>query len=576
MFRREARFAPHNVVTDGAWSVAVYVRLSDEDRNKRRKLDPSQSIENQAEYLRNYIELKNDNSEGEAPGEQYPLRIYKIYSDDDCTGMNFDRGGFRQMMQDIESNLVDCIMVKTLSRLGRNDREMQQYLKEEFEKNGREVRVCAVGDSYDSLYQDPMDMLVQFKLMINENYSQIQHTNVTIGMHTMQKKGKYIGAFAPYGYRKDPADKHHLVRDEAAAVVVERIFEEYLRGVSPREIARKLTSDGFVNPSSYKRQTGSNFVCGRKISENEKHWTSSTVKKILMDEMYTGTVVQHKQEKKKLLDKKPVAVPKKDWIRVPGMHEPLVSKEVWDTAQSMMKTIQRDVTKEDEVTIFKGVLRCGDCGHALRKKWDKYETRGGKRQKYLYYNCGTYRDYGKKKENSPDAPGCSSHYISDKLLRKIVLDDLNQIIAQIQDLTEFVERQKGKGGAGAAASALEKVIQDKEAQVKRIQGRLKRARNKWLDEEMTREEYEEVREDSQSEIHAFQAEISGLKKRISRNEMVQENPWVRELLKHGGMMELDRATVVKLISGIEVYEDRTIKITYKFSDEFDFLFAKRY
>lgn len=566
MSRKEARFLPHNAVSDQAWSVAVYVRLSDEDRNKKRKMDPSRSIENQVEYLKNHIEMQNENSE-----DEHPLEIYKVYSDDDCTGMNFDRGGFRQMLQDIESGLVDCIMVKTLSRLGRNDREMQQYLKEEFERNGCEVRVCAVGDSYDSLYDDPMDMLIQFKLMINENYSQIQHTNVTIGMHTMQKQGKYIGAFAPYGYQKDPADKHHLVRDEAAAVVVERIFEEYLRGISPKEIARGLTSDGIVNPSSYKRQNGSKFVCGNKISESEKHWTSPTVKKILMDEVYTGTVVQHKKEKKKLLDEKPVAVPKKDWIRVPDMHEAIVSKEVWETAQRMMKTIRRDETKEDEVTIFKGVLRCGDCGHAMRKKWDKYNTKDGKRQKYLYYNCGTYRDYGRKKQ---DAPICSSHYISDKLLRKIVLDDLNQIIAQIQNLAEFVERQKRKGGTGA--EPLEKAIRDKEARVKRIQERLKRARNKWLDEELTRDEYEEVREGSQSEINDLQAEISELKKRTSKREAVQENPWVQELLKCGRIKELDRATVVKLIRCIEVFEDRTIKITYNFSDEFDYLFAKRF
>lgn len=566
MFKKEARFLPHNAVTDRAWSVAVYVRLSDEDRDKRRKMDPSQSIENQVEYLKNYIEMQNESS-----GDEYPLQIYKIYSDDDCTGMNFNRGGFRQMLQDIERNRVDCIMVKTLSRLGRNDREMQQYLKEQFERNGCEVRVCAVGDSYDSLYQDPMDMLVQFKLMINENYSQIQHTNVTIGMHTMQKKGKYIGAFAPYGYQKDPADKHHLVRDEAAAVVVERIFEEYLRGVSPKQIARSLTKDGIVNPSSYKRQNGSKFVCGKKVSENEKHWTGSTVKKILMDEVYTGTVVQHKQEKKKLLDKKPAAVPKRDWIRVPDMHEALVSKEVWDTAQRMMKTIGRDATKEGEVTIFKGVLKCGDCGHALRKKWDKYVTRDGKEQKYLYYNCGTYRDYGRKNEDAPDTPGCSSHYISDKLLRKIVLDDLNQIIAQIHNLTAFVERRRRKDGTGTETLAREKAIRDRETQVRRIQERLKRARNKWLDEELPGEEYEEVREDSQSEINALRAEIAELQKRISESEVVQENAWIQELLKCGKIRELDRATVVKLVKCIEVFEDRTIKVSYNFSDGFDYL-----
>lgn len=570
MYRENVRFLPHNEkCKDKAWSVAIYVRLSDEDRNKRKKSDPSQSIENQVEYLRNYVEILRGNSK-----DGYGLEIYKVYSDDDCTGMNFDRGGFRQMMLDIKCGLVDCIMVKTLSRLGRNDREMQQYLKEEFEQNGHEVRVCAVGDGYDSLYQDPMDMGVQFKLMMNENYSQIQHTNVTIGMHTMQKKGKYVGAFAPFGYQKDPEDKHHLIRDDGAAVIVERIFDEYLKGVSPKQIARGLTADGFLNPSAYKKKNGSNFVCGKKISETETHWTSSTVKKILMDEVYTGTVVQHKQEKKKLLDKKPVSVPKKDWIRVPNMHEALVTKEMWDTVQGMMKTIQRDVTKDDEVTIFKGVLKCGDCGHAMRKKWDTYKTKEGEKHKYLYYNCGTYRDYGLKKEDSKNAPGCSSHYISDKLLRKIVMDDLNQIIGQLQNLRELVERQGKKGGT--ETELLKKVILDKEEQVGRIQERLKRARNRWLDDEMTKEEYEETKEDNQSHIDGLRAEISELEKRITKSETILDNLWVQKLLEHGRLTELDRETVVTLVRSIEVFEDKTIKIIYKFSDEFDYLFAESF
>lgn len=570
MHREKVRFLPHNqICKDKAWSVAIYVRLSDEDRNKRRKTDMSQSIENQVEYLKNYVEMLSGNS-----GDGYGLEIYKVYSDDDCTGMNFDRGGFRQMMLDIKCGLVDCIMVKTLSRLGRNDREMQQYLKEEFEQDGQEVRVCAVGDSYDSLYQEPMDIGVQFKLMMNENYSQIQHTNVTIGMHTMQKKGKYVGAFAPFGYQKDPADKHHLIRDDGASVIVERIFDEYLKGVSPKEIARRLTAEGFVNPSSYKKQNGSNFVCGKKISENEKHWTSSTVKKILMDEVYTGAVVQHKQEKKRLLDKKPVLIPKEEWIRVQGMHEALVSKEVWDTVQGMMKTVQRDTTKKDEVTIFKGILKCGDCGHAMRKKWDNYKTKGGEKHKYLYYNCGTYRDYGSPKENSENAPGCTSHYISDKLLRKIVMDDLNQIIGQLSDLRGLIERQ-GKNG-GTETEWLKKVIPDKEEQVGRIQERLKRARNRWLDDEMTKEEYEETKEDNQSHINALRAEISELEKRITKSETILDNSWVQKLLEHGRLTELDRETVVTLVRSIEVFEDKSIKITYKFSDEFDYLFAQSF
>lgn len=568
MQKGNPRFIPHNMVHgEQKWSVAIYVRLSDEDRDKKRKTDLSQSIQNQIEYLENYVEMLNENMDG-----GFRLEIYRIYSDDDCTGMNFERGGFKQMLFDIKRNLVDCIMVKSLSRLGRNDREMQQYLKEEFEQSGSEVRVCAVGDAYDSLYKDPMDMELRFKLMLNEQYSQTQHTNVMIGMHTMQKKGKYVGAFAPYGYIKDPKDKHHFVIDDVASVVVKRIYREYLEGISPKEIARGLTEDGIVNPSTYKRMNGSNFVCGKKVSEGEKHWTGPTVKHILMDEVYTGTIVQHKRVKNRLLDRKPTAVPKQDRIRVHGMHEPIVPKMDWDAVQGMMKTIRRDNTGRDEITIFKGLLKCGDCGHAMRKKWDGYSTKEGEKHKYLYYNCATYKDYGRKRDDREEAPGCSSHSISDQIIRKIVLDDINTIIGQLQGLQEIVNCQRKEDSL--EADALKRLVRGKRNETNRIRERLKKARNKWLDEEMTREEYEETKRDNNNRMEALGAEIAELEKRITGGETEGVPLWVQELLRLGRMTELDRATVVKLISRIEVYEDKTIRITYKFTDEWDFLFAK--
>ncbi len=555
----QARFSPHNIVHQGKkWSVAIYVRLSDEDRDKRRKADQSQSIQNQISYLNNYLEMMNGSREG-----GWPLELYQIYCDDDCTGMNFDREDFCRMMRDVENGMVDCIMVKTLSRLGRNDREMQQYLKEDFEKDGREIRVCAIGDAFDSLYQDPMnDIEIGIRLMMNEQYSQTQHTNVMIGMHTMQKDGKYIGAFAPYGYRKDPLDKHHLLIDEEAAMVVRRIFEEYLGGKSPGEIARGLTGDGIENPSTYKRRTGSNFVCGKKISDRETHWISSTVKRILMDEVYTGTVVQHKQVKKRLLDKKPVIVPEKERIRVENMHEPVISRLSWQTARGMMRTVRRDTAGAGDM-IFKGVLKCGDCGHAMRKRYDRYETARGDVHRYLYYNCGTYRDHGKKDEMQEGVPGCTSHYISDKTIRNIVLEDINKMLARRQDLQEIVCRLRKEGSAGE--DGLKKLAEAKEREVCRIHEILKNARKKWLAGKMTDAEYEESRDALESDMRAVRASIAEVERQSGKGEDTLDTPWVRGLLADGRLAGLDRITVVKLVRRIEVYADKTIRIVYNFS-----------
>lgn len=554
------RFLPHNTVHGGKkWSAAVYVRLSDEDRNKTRRTDMSQSIQNQIRYLENYAEMMNGRPDG-----GIRLEIYRVYCDDDCTGMNFDRGGFRQMMRDIESNLTDCILVKSLSRLGRNDRGMQQYLKEEFEQYGREVRVCAVGDGYDSLYRDPMDIELRFKLMMNEQYSQTQHINVMIGMHTMQKQGKYVGAFAPYGYQKDPGDKHHFIVDKTACAAVKRIYREYLGGKSPKEIARGLTEDGIANPSVYKRMNGSSFVCGKKISWDEKHWTGSSVKRILMDEVYTGTIVQHKRVKNKLLDQRPAVVPKQERIRVCGMHEPIIPKTDWEAVQGMMRVVRRNPAGEDEAAIFKGLLKCGDCGHAMRKRWDVYRTKGGERHRYLYYNCGTYRDYGKTSGDGKGGPGCSCHYISDQTIRSLLLDDINQIIASLQNLPEIVHRQRKEELPGHTAK--KRLVLEKGREEARIRERLIRARNKWLDGEMTQEEYEETRRDNRERIEALRAEAAEIERQMPEEGAKADCPWVRELLRNGRLEEIDRVSVVKLISGIEVYEGRTIKIIYRFAE----------
>ena len=568
MEKKKARFHLHNSQYSDKWSVGIYVRLSDEDRDKKKKTDLSQSIQNQTDYCRAFVEILNGQTE-EEPG----LAEYKVYCDDDRTGMNFDRSGFQEMMSDIKRNLIDCILVKNLSRLGRYDTEMQKYLEKEFEKNGREVRLIAIGDNYDSLYKEP-DIADRFRLLINREYSEQQHRNVSIGMHSMQKKGLFVGAFAPYGYQKDPENKHHLIVDPTAAVVVERIYEEYLKGISPKEIAAKLTRDGIVNPSTYKRLHGSNFRCSKKISDEEVHWRGDGVKKILMDETYTGTLVQHKQVQKKLTDDKPTQVAKDQWIRCEGAHEAIISRERWKIAQSMMKTIKRDRTKEDEVTIFKGILKCGDCRHAMRKRWDSYtQLKTGETAKYLYYNCATYRDYSQhKKLLGENAPKCTSHYVSDKLLRKIVINDMNQIIRQVENLQELAKKYQK-----APNQRLPLVLQETENKEKRIlqyKERLNRARVLLYDGTISKEEYESDKTTMQADISSLEREIDLLQRNISNVSDVLANPWIQRLLENGKITELDRATVVEFVDKIYVYEDKRIEIVYKFSGEFDGLFSK--
>ena len=356
--------------------------------------------------------------------------------------------------------------------------------------------------------------------------------------------------------------------------MVKRFYEEYLQGISPKEIAAGLTRDGIVNPAVYKRLHGSNFRCSKKISDEEVHWRSDGVKKILMDETYTGTLVQHKQVKRKLTDDKPTRVKKDQWIRCEGTHEAVISKEDWITAQSMMKEVKRDITKEDEVTIFKGILKCGDCRHAMRKRWDAYkQQKTGETVKYLYYNCATFRDYSQhKKQLGENAPKCTSHYVSDKLLRGIVIDDLNKIIRQVENLRELAEKHQRTPKTEFPGVQCE--IENKNRRIHQYRERLQSARNLLYDGTISKEEYASDKTAIQADIDRLNNEIKLLKKSISKVSDVLSNPWVERLLENGEITELDRITVVEFIDKIYVYEDKHIEIVYKFSGEFDGLFIK--
>lgn len=573
MFDQKERFLPHNTVNNQSWSTAVYVRLSDEDRDKLSKEDMSRSLINQIAGIKEYIDFQNSSK-----NDTWPMQVYKEYSDDDFTGMTFERKAFREMMQDVKAGLVDCIVVKNLSRLGRYDTKMQNYMEDEFEQHGKQVRFIAIGDHYDSLYQE-LDILTKMILIMNRKYSEDQHKNVMMGMHSMQKKGQYVAAFAPYGYRKDPDDKYHLVIDEYAADVVRDIFKQYLSGIAPKEIALDLTKRGIVNRSTYKKLQKSKYICSRKISEDEVHWTGDSVKQILMNEVYTGTLVQGKTVHKRLLDKHTTQIAKEDWIRVEGTHEPIVTKEDWDIAQTMMVNVEHDTSKPDEVTIFKGILKCGDCKHAMRKKWDNYHTKNGEDHKYLYYNCGTFRDYSKNvsrlnEEERKNMPTCTSHYISDNVIRRIVLNDINVIIRQLQNLEELVKQQKTASKGISYIDNMKKEIAMREKGIECNRIRLKTARDKLLDNVLTDDEYMEAKADCESAIQHYEREISALRERITAPEAVLENTWVKLLLSRGELTELDRDIVIRLIDKIYVYQDRHIEIVYKFSDEFDHLFIK--
>lgn len=296
------------------YCTAAYIRLSREDGDKAE----SDSILNQKEMLKHYVE-----NHGE-------LILKDFYVDDGYSGTNFIRPGFQRMMRDVERGEIDCIVVKDLSRFGRDYIETGRYLERYFPEKG--IRFIAVADQIDSL-ERAYNLFLPLKNILNEQYARDISEKVHVTMRTKQRMGQFIGAFAAYGYRKDPEDKNHLLIDEEAAPVVRRIFMEYAEGISIREIAERLNREKIPSPSAYKMQNGQKFQNGKNISA-EQPWTYSGVCRILHSELYTGAMVQGKKEQYMHLRQRQRRP--EEWIVVKGTHEALISPDLWKMVQSKL------------------------------------------------------------------------------------------------------------------------------------------------------------------------------------------------------------------------------------------------
>ena len=473
------RFYPHNSVNSRLWRTAVYVRLSDEDRDKGREGQLSRSIENQIAGIRNYIACLNRQNR-----DRFPMEVEGVYADDDYTGMDFKREAFQRMMNQIRKGQVDCIVVKNLSRLGRHDREMQRYLEEEFEQPGKQVRVVAIGDHYDSLY-DSIDILIKIKLLFNREYSENQHRNVCAGMAASQKQGKFIGAFAPYGYQKDPENKHRLVIDSYAAEIVKGIFTQYLSGCTPAEIAETLNREGVLNRCAYKSLHGSSYVCGKKKSRDTA-WTKEGVRDVLKNEMYTGTMVQGKTFHCRLTDTASSPVPKEQWIRVQNTHEPILSPELWVAVQHKLDCSRRRIpekggkTEEKVIYLFAGLAECGICGQKMSCRRDWYLSRKGEKRLYKSYRC----------------KNCSGISVSERMLYEAVQKEQESLEREENSLAKPQHTiRKSSEERDSESSVKNARITQKLQQISRerhiLQERISRLEDKWLDGFLTDVQYHE-------------------------------------------------------------------------------------
>ena len=518
------------VSTKDRYRAAAYCRLSREDGDKPE----SDSIVNQQRVIEDFCALHPE------------FQIVDVYPDDGATGTNFNREQFKRMVTDIEAGEIDCVIVKDLSRFGRDYIDMGFYLERFFPSKG--VRFIAINDGVDSA-NGPYDMLLPLKNVFNTQYAKDISGKVRSAFKVKQKRGEFCGAFACYGYLKDPENKNHLIVDPVAAEVVQRIFRMTADGIGQVKVARALNDDHIPCPSDYKRMMGMKYANSKRLQET-CYWTYSTVHKILRNEMYIGNMVSNRAVRE-TMHGKAKAADRREWIVVEGTHEPIVSRKLWDAVQAVIAKNTRPIDFEGHVGLFAGFLRCGDCGRSLTKTTWKGKTT---------YSCGSYHRYGFN--------ACTSHYIKEDDLCAILLNDLNQIIAEVKNLKALAEQSGNQLSAAAREENRRKRLQ---AALERVQRLKQGAYEDYRDKLLSREEFLRYKADYDGQEDALSRQLA---EQHENAEAALRQLWVESLLQLGKLEQLDRTTLAQTVEVIRVFEGKRIEITYRFSDELKTLLAE--
>ena len=372
------------------WKVAAYLRLSIDDGDKME----SNSITNQKSLINLYIEHEKD------------LKIKDYYIDDGYSGTDFERPNFRRLMNDIEKGKINTIIVKDLSRFGRNYIEVGKYIEEILPIY--KIRFIAVTDTIDS-YKDPNsinNVIVPFKNLMNDEYARDISNKVKSILNTKKENGEFIGNSAPFGYLKDPKDKHKFIVDEKASKIVKKIYKMALDGYSKKAIVDNLNKYGIPTPRLYKVQE-LNFKY--KITQSMSIWDGTKVDDILNNRTYTGVLEQGKKRRISYKVHKNIDVTSKEWTVVENHHKPLISLEDFEKVQDKIYGRDLRVQKNGEYDLFAGHIMCADCGNTLTKRKGKIHD---------YYYCTSYI---KQKE-------CSKHTCQMKKLKEMVLETINKQI----------------------------------------------------------------------------------------------------------------------------------------------------
>jgi site-specific DNA recombinase len=519
------------------WNATLYLRLSRDDGDK----EESNSITGQRELLRDYISQRPE------------FREYAVRVDDGFSGSTFERPSFQKMIEDVKAGRTDCIIVKDLSRFGRNYLDAGEYIEKIFPFLG--VRFIAVNDNYDSLGDKKAsdDLIIPFKNLINEAYCRDISVKIRSQLEIKRKNGQFLGSFAAFGYLKDEQNKNKLVVDQYAADIVRDIFKWKLEGVSPQDIADALNKLGVLSPMEYKRSLGMKFTTSFKTN-SKALWSAGTVIRVLKNPIYTGVLIQGKETTPSYKVHKRVTKDESEWSVIEDSHEAIISKIGFDNVQKVLKCDTRRSPGGKAVGLFSGMIFCGDCGASMVRK-----TVPAGDKKYVYYICSAH-----KQDKS-----CSPHRIRDNALEEIVLDSLKQYISEVVDMSELLAITDTAPLRTAQAQKVQRQLDKKHEEYEKLQKLLMSLYESLADGIIDREEYTRLKASFTARADEAEKQMDALREQLEDiHNHGTENAWMNEFIKRQGLTTLDRAVVVALIDKILIHSNDVVEIIYRWQDEF--------
>ena len=522
-------------LTNRTYKVGGYVRLSVVENEDGEE---SVSITNQKKCIEEFAKKNN-------------IELCDFYIDDGYSGGNFDRPGFKRLINDIECGVINCVITKDTSRLGRDFIETGNYIYKYFPEH--DVRYIAILDNFDTENPNDADDIIPFKTVVNDMYLKDTSRKIKSVRHVLMNKGLFVGSSVPYGYKRSPEDNRRFVVDEYASNIVKRIFRMKSDGMNECMIARQLTDEGILPPNMYKE---------RKMEKTitSDLWKATSVKTILRNEVYIGTLIQGKYERVSLKSKKKKLLPRNRWIIKKNNHEPIIDKDLFNKVNNKVIKDSMSGTRVRKYDyLLKGLVVCDDCGKPMLVRRCKSQSKKRKNEIYAVYCCRTYATY----RNSV----CSMHYYREDDLNKLVLNEIKKHLVKYSDDSTLGEKYRL---ILATSNLLEKYKNDLDTAQKKLMDIGNAISELYKDKTIgliTSDEFASIRNDLAKEKQLLENKINYLKIMLSnsKDSLLEEktkNQMIKDFLK---IRNPTKQMLELLVNKITIDKNKNVRIYFNFN-----------